>query len=297
MKSEKFAKNFLTPFLAGKVKNIIAYPRFKQQIRLCKDGFKQYSGRYSQITLFVAGLPKSGTTWLEKMLYSLPGFHEVMIPEAVYYEQKNVGSHDFDFPENTISRLDKALSVLKLHVHGSPNNVRILEKAEVNYVVIFRDLRDVAVSYYYYVRNTPWHPEYKRYQYLPTIQDGLKEFGRELLPAYKKWVDSWQENGTERCLIIKYEEMRADTLNVFERVLNHFQIDLSQDEVNRIVENNSFKSLTKGRMEGEDDSGSFFRKGVSGDWKNHFNEDLKEMYKNEIGDFLIQYGYESDLNW
>ncbi|WP_375582914.1 sulfotransferase domain-containing protein [Cyclobacterium xiamenense] len=297
MNKERISSICLTPFLSGVIKKFIAFPRYKLQLRVCRKGYSSYEALYRQKILFVAGLPKSGTTWLEKMLFSLPGFHEIMIPEAVYYEQKNGGSHDFNIPENTISRLNRSLAVLKLHVHGSINNVLVLEKAKINYVVIFRDLRDVAVSYFYYVRNTPWHPEHKRYMRLPTVQDGLMEFGKVLLPAYKEWVDSWQLNGTGRCMIVRYEDMRADTFNVFSRILGHFQIDLSEDEIKSIIEENSFKALTKGRKEGQDDSSSFFRKGVTGDWKNHFNDDLKDLYKAEIGDFLIKNGYEKDLNW
>ncbi len=32
--------------------------------------------------------------------------------------------------------------------------------ADVKYVIMYRDLRDVAVSHYYYAKQTPWHPEY-----------------------------------------------------------------------------------------------------------------------------------------
>jgi hypothetical protein len=294
---EKLAQKYLTPFWAGKIKNLIAYPRYRMQLRKCREGFRQHGLRYDQKILFVAGLPKSGTTWLEKMLYSLPGFHEVMIPEAVYYEQAHTGSHDFDFPKNTFSRLKNALVVLKLHVHGSANNAGILEQAELNYVVIFRDLRDVAVSYFFYVKNTPWHPEYARYKDVSSCTEGLYLFAENILPAYHRWVESWSAVSSARCLIVKYEEMRADSLNVFSKILKHYKIQLPADEVQQILDRNSFKALSKGRSEGQGDAGSFFRKGISGDWKNHFNEELKAIYKKEIGDFLIKYEYEKDLNW
>jgi hypothetical protein len=40
-----------------------------------------------------------------------------------------------------------------------------------------------------------------------------------------------------------------------------------------------------------------FRKGIAGDWKNYFTPELKETYKESIGKFLIEFGYERDLSW
>jgi hypothetical protein len=41
---------------------------------------------------------------------------------------------------------------------------------------------------------------------------------------------------------------------------------------------------------------SFF-KGKTGSWKDYFDEELKEETKREIGDLLIELGYEQDYNW
>lgn len=39
------------------------------------------------------------------------------------------------------------------------------------------------------------------------------------------------------------------------------------------------------------------RKGQTGDWKNHFNDRLTRIFKEEAGEALIQAGYEKSLNW
>jgi hypothetical protein len=67
--------------------------------------------------------------------------------------------------------------------------------------------------------------------------------------------------------------------------------------IGSIVRQNSFETLTGGRKEGEENSSSFFRKGTSGDWKNHFTSEIKEQFKSIVGDQLISLGYEEDLNW
>lgn len=40
-----------------------------------------------------------------------------------------------------------------------------------------------------------------------------------------------------------------------------------------------------------------FRKGIIGDWKNHFTEEHKELFKKIAGQLLIEEGYEKDLKW
>ncbi len=42
---------------------------------------------------------------------------------------------------------------------------------------------------------------------------------------------------------------------------------------------------------------SFFRKGVAGDWRNQFTPELKDLYRERIGDFLIEVRDEEDHAW
>ncbi|HYZ05733.1 MAG TPA: sulfotransferase domain-containing protein, partial [Rubrobacter sp.] len=59
----------------------------------------------------------------------------------------------------------------------------------------------------------------------------------------------------------------------------------------------SFEQLSGGRTQGEEASSSFYRKGIAGDWKNHFTEKDRRVFKEEAGELLIQLGYEEDLDW
>ena len=44
-------------------------------------------------------------------------------------------------------------------------------------------------------------------------------------------------------------------------------------------------------------TGKTFHRGVAGNWKQYFNEDHKQAFKELLGDFLIGLGYEKDYNW
>lgn len=294
---ELLARRFLTPGMSRVAKRVAVPFRYRAQLRACREGFRLHGSKYTQRVLFVAGLPKSGTTWLEKIVSSYPGFSEVLIPEVTRHELATGGSHDFDLPADTFTRFKDMLVLTKMHVHGSPNNARVLKESGVPYVVLFRDLRDVAVSNYFYVRNTPWHPEHAHYAGR-SVEEGLAVFAERTLRPYADWVRSWKANrDPERSTILRYEEMLADTVGCLTRVARTFELPSDEKTMIELADRFSFRKMSGGRSTGQADPTRFVRKGVAGDWVNHFTPRLRDIYKSAIGDFLIEHGYEKDTSW
>jgi hypothetical protein len=290
-------KKRLPPPLARAGKVLFSYPRYLCQAVQCRRGYGRFGDRYPQKILFIAGLPKSGTTWLKKMLTRYPGYHELMLPDAVLFEMTYQGSHHYQLPDSIFPRMKKKLIVLKMHLPGSSHNRLLLEQANIKHIILYRDLRDVAVSYHFYVSNTPWHPEHPIYKRM-NIQDGLYYFAETLLSPYEKWIRDWYTNRhpalSKMCT---YEQLQRDTRVVMTSIADHFELDCSEQVINSIVDSTSFERMTQGRSRGNEDRTSFFRKGEPGDWENHFTEDLKRVYKNQIGQFLVDFGIEKDLSW
>jgi lipopolysaccharide transport system ATP-binding protein len=97
-------------------------------------------------------------------------------------------------------------------------------------------------------------------------------------------------------LIVKYEELLSDEHTVFAQILDYCGIEVDKRRLHYIIEDNSFESVT-GRKPGEEDLTVHQRKGIAGDWRNHFSKRIKEKFKKRFGDILINTGYESDFNW
>jgi hypothetical protein len=296
--SKKHLQNHITSENALFLKrNIVSYPRYLFQMRKAKKGFQRFGNLYDNNILFIAGLPKSGTSWLKKMLTCYPGYQEVMLPEANVYEIDNAESHSFELPSDTFSRFKKRLVVLKLHSCGSKHNLDVLTASNIQFVVIYRDLRDVAVSYCFYVRQTPWHPEYKLYNKL-SIQEGLRLFADNMLCDYLDWIESWEKTSdSPLSLVLSYENLLSSPHEQLSKIANHFGLDSSLSKIEEIVSANSFLTLSSGREQGQENNSSFFRKGVAGDWVNHFTPELKELYKKLIGHFLVTHHYEENFSW
>ncbi len=96
---------------------------------------------------------------------------------------------------------------------------------------------------------------------------------------------------------VRYEELLANPVDETRRLLGFLGADAGEEAARRCVEAASFEQLSGGRAQGEEDSSSFYRKGVAGDWKNNFTEEDKEVFKREAGETLIRLGYEKDLDW
>lgn len=75
---------------------------------------------------------------------------------------------------------------------------------------------------------------------------------------------------------------------------------LMGEEIERIrrrmaecVQKNSFEKLAR-RKAGSEDSASFFRKGVAGDWRGVFTERDRQIYEEIAGNALREMGYSLD---
>jgi Sulfotransferase domain len=72
---------------------------------------------------------------------------------------------------------------------------------------------------------------------------------------------------------------------------------LPQEALESIADRLSFAKLAGGRTKGEENVNSHYRKGVHGDWKNHFTPEHTAYFKAHYNDLLVQLGYEEGDDW
>jgi len=131
----------------------------------------------------------------------------------------------------------------------------------------------------------------------------MKFIHQDVFERIRNWNYS-QPNVLE----IKMEDLIYNPFEKFVEILDHLEIvikeykrstptKISLKKLNRIIYKNRFSVLSRGRKPGEENLKSHFRKGIPGDWMNHFTEDHKKYFKEKYNDLLVQLGYEKDHNW
>lgn len=103
-------------------------------------------------------------------------------------------------------------------------------------------------------------------------RDGRKDFG-----------DGFYE--------LRYEDLLAEPEKNLKSMLDLLGARSDPEAVSRCVEKTSFEKVAR-RSQGQEDAGSFFRKGVAGDWEGVFTPRDREIYEEVAGETLNKMGYE-----
>jgi lipopolysaccharide transport system ATP-binding protein len=166
--------------------------------------------------------------------------------------------------------------------------------------VAIRDLRDTLVSAYFsvarsHVQAGPSVHELRRAISRLSVEDGLLYLLDAWLPSCARIQLSWLEAGHQ---VIRYEDLVEHDLELFKALLvDEIGMDVSVRQLNGVIRANRFERYTGGRPRGSEDRSHHVRKGVAGDWVNHFTERVKRAFKARYGGLLVETGYEQDLTW
>lgn len=234
------------------------------------------------------GYPKSGTSWLCSMMGTALGL---------------------PFPKD--SQLPVMMSAV---VHAHWNYDRRLPPT----VYIRRDGRDMMVSLYFFWTRA------LRMSKSPRFRRGLSDifdklYGPSFDPAdiarnlprfieYQMEVAptthgvTWQAHLLDwwdrpRVGHVSYEALLADPAPELARALGDASGVVPDLETVELSTRRHAFTRDAGRKAGVEDRGSFLRKGVSGDWRNHFTRDAGEVFDAFAGAELVKFGYAEDRDW
>lgn len=235
------------------------------------------------MTIYHITHPKAGSQWIYKILhYSAPNKTITQNESMRDFFNNNINTNKI-YPTLFITQWE--LKQAKL-----PDDDNMI-------FIVFRDLRDTVISNYFSIKLS--HALIHRSLVLArkiihslNFDEGLQFVIDRILPVRtiqvtKSWLDY---------KFIKYEDLIDNDIDILVPLLLP-HVECNKNELEKIIINNRFKSLSGGRERGEEDINSHYRKGIVGDWKNYFSDDIKEYFKQCYGDLLIKLGYEKDNNW
>jgi sulfotransferase family protein len=164
--------------------------------------------------------------------------------------------------------------------------------SESRMVLLVRDPRDVVASWMDAQSKGGWRNEQGKERRRPPsefVKGRAKKYLKNVKGA-KRAYDSHQG----RKVLVRYEELRADTLATMKRIYSALEIPVGERELARAIEKHAWESIP----EQEKGEGKVYRKATPGEWREDLSPEqakmvecitaplLKELYpeKNEKSD-------------
>jgi len=227
------------------------------------------ASEYTEI--FTTGYPRSGNTWMGRLLAD--------VLDSPLQEHEKVGNRlrFYGFSE------EGKYVIIKTHKLGQLPGPA---------VYIYRDPRDICVSRHFYFRN-------------PSINHTICSMA-ELLPdqnknrPYEKFVRTMKEHKEYYTIAVRYENLLETPLESLRDVVHALTgLELAESRIAETFERQKFDVILERFPDPEHFIRKVMRKGIIGDWKNHFNRDDGRLFQEHFGRLMLDLEYieDGDYTW
>ena len=180
---------------------------------------------------------------------------------------------------------------------------------KVKVIHVRRQIPDVLTSFYHFYQTNP---------YFGTFKGSFDDFFKLFEMRHLKYGDPieynqdwWDARGNDNILYVNYEEMKKDIRDVIRKAASFLNKSVNDGTVDRIAEATSISAMRKtpylipvmkqfqeeGEMKAdqlEEEGGmtadQFYRKGVVGDWKLHFNAEQTAYLQKRLKKTSVPFG-------
>lgn len=250
---------------------------------------EQFAVRHDDV--FVVASPKCGTTWTQQIVklvrnngvddgqeshVAVPWLEQMTVDEAEAMES----------PRSFFSHLP-----CQMMPGGDPNTT------PAKYIYVYRNPKDHSVSLYH-MFCALWD---KKIPFENFIE--MMYFKDDKIDYFINLLGWWEKRGASNLLILSYEEMKRDLKTVVSRIATFLGYNLSDEVVKMIVEQTTFGKMKENPSANQswmnefvkDKSFKFMRKGVIGDWRNYFTDELSArmdtLIAEKLGSTAIVFDY------
>jgi hypothetical protein len=244
--------------------------------------------------------PKSGTHLLDQILLGFSSVAPYAKRLHSFYAEYEGESGRKRSPEQAIKWLDSLRpgDIASAHLFARPEAIRRVCSPNFIPYFIFRDPRDVVVSHVFYVTDMEArHVHHDYYQSLPNFEARLNAsiLGRpeadvefpDIAARFAPYL-GWLEH--DDVLSIYFEDLIDDRASALTRTLDHFLARVPLQTPRQLILDSLESAIDPKRS-------PTFRSGKTGEWKKHFTEEHKRVFKEVAGDLLVRLGYEKDNDW
>ena len=253
--------------------------------------------------IIVVGYPKSGCTWVTRLVAELVG-----CPVAGFWRSGK--------KEIAVEGEDRASEFRCYKSHHQLAELGIEPNDPGTFIVyVLRDPRDIALSAANYFefdrypkfaalfRSVPRGEKFYRHTFAPLLASEnyrLECMTEALLhgsPTVHNWVrvswrDHWRPYQQAGVPIVRYEDLLTTPDHQSFRILDYLRIERTPEQVATAVRNQSFAEKKEALLRlGETGRAKFLRVGKSGQWREKLPKHLQARFANELGGELASWNY------
>jgi len=273
---------------------------------------------------FLTGAPKSGTTWLGKLLDAHPEiscrgeacvhhFGQRLVEASKSYNEllakrRAVITDANDFPPMPwpdVMTMMRTFIGLRFEAIADPAKpgLRFLGEKDPEHALHFKELDQLfpEARFLHIIRDgrgvfiSAWHHNVR------SKDANLQRLGFDdfLDITAKEWAGRVRRARAgaallgERYFEVRYEDLVADPTAWMRRVLEFLGAAADETTLQACIEAASFENLSQGRKAGEEDKTSFFRKGDPDDWKTQLTGPQIQHFNALSGGLLAELGYQA----
>ncbi len=228
--------------------------------------------------IFIVTYPRSGTTWMQMILYQLTTDGEMTIGHIAevcpWFERAAVNRRD----------LEKLPSprVFKSHLP-----YWFMPKGKGKYLYVARNGKDVAVSFYHFYKS--------HFRYRHGFERFFKDFMRGWV-VYGSWFQHvrgwWKHRDRPNVLFLRYEDLIADLEGTIRRIAEFCGLPIKPEAMPRILQRCSFDFMKQHELlfdhaaevmwERGFTMNQFLRTGRMGDWTAYFTPEQEVSFDQEF---------------
>ncbi len=269
----------------------------------------------SRQLFFVGGAPRSGTTWLQQMLDAHPAvgcrgeglfLHHLAVPlermmadraQTIDAKNRELFTHTGGFVQFAAADVEHLVGtaiLLAMDRYGAdcqaigektPENVFFFPRLRAlfpcaKFIAIARDPRDVLSSAWHFFGKPAGQP--------------LADFVRAALPsmdAGARAMLAFAADAPQQTRLVTYEALRQDPCAALAELFGLLGVSADPELLAGIVRDTEFAAQTGGRAAGIVADGSFFRRGISGDWRQTLTPDMNEEILRSLGWIFPKFGW------